>query len=208
MFIFYKINYTFGKSIISSINISFDYMNRHIFYIFLLCFTCFRLLVSCSDSDDPIESVTNEYTLDGKVFGITTEMSWVKANGRQTEDQLRLLEPIPDSDLYDLIIFSPRSGSSQLEGTYVYSKTGDVGTYNLEFVNATDGQDELNWYTNGDSGDSLEIVFVGKQEGGDIYRVTLPGFILNYGYWDYLAGKWVSLGQKPFKLTYEGFVNF
>ena len=208
MFIFYKINYTFGKSIISSINISFDYMNRRIFYFFLLCFTCWSLFVSCSDSDVQVEPVINEYELDGKVFDITTEMSWVKANDRQTEDQLRLLEPIPDSDLYDLIIFSPRSSSSQLEGTYVYSKTGDVGTYNLEFVHATDGQGDLEWYTNGDSGNSLEIAFVGRQEGRDIYRVTLSDFTLNYGYWDYLAGKWVSMGQKPFKLTYEGFVAF
>lgn len=208
MFIFYKINYTFGKSIISSINISFDYMNRHIFYIFLLCFACLSLFVSCSGSDAPVEPVANEYVLDGEVFSITTEMSWVEAGSRQAEDQLRLLEPIPDSDLYDLIIFSPRSSSSMLEGSYVYSKTGDVGTYDLEFVHAADGQGELQWYTNGDAGDRLEIELVGKQDGRDIYRVVLPDFILNYGYWDYLAGKWVSSGQKPFKLSYEGFISF
>ena len=206
MFIFYKINYTFGKSIISSINISFDYMNRRILYVLLLFFACFRLLVACSSSDAPIEPIVNEYELDGEVFSITSEMSWVKAGGQQAEDQLRLLEPIPDSDLYDLIIFSPRSGSSSLEGSYVFSKTGDVGTYNLEFVHATDGQGELQWYTNGDTGDRLEIEFVREQDDGDVYRVTLSGFVLNYGYWDYLAGKWVSLGQKPFKLSYEGFI--
>lgn len=206
MFIFYKINYTFGKSIISSINISFDYMNRRILYVLLLFIACLRLLVACSSSDAPVEPIVNEYELDGEVFSITSEMSWVEAGGGQAEDQLRLLEPIPDSDLYDLIIFSPRSSSSLLEGSYVFSKTGDVGTYNLQFVHAADGQGESQWYTNGDNGDRLEIEFVGEQDGGDVYRVTLSGFTLNYGYWDYLAGKWVSLGQKPFKYSYEGFI--
>lgn len=206
MFIFYKINYTFGKSIISSINISFDYMNDRILYVLLLFFVCLKLLVSCSSSDAPVEPIVNEYQLDGEVFSITSEMSWVKAGGRQAEDQLRLLEPIPDSDLYDLIIFSPKSSSSLLEGSYVYSQTGDVGTYNLEFVHAADGQGELLWYTNGDSGERLEIAYFGKQDGRDVYRVTLSGFVLNYGYWDYLAGKWVSLGQKSFKFSYEGFI--
>ena len=58
----------------------------------------------------------------------------------------------------------------------------------------------------GDEGDRLEIVFIGEQQGEDVYRVTLSGFTLNYGYWDYLAGKWVSYGQKPFRLTYEGVI--
>ena len=206
MFIFYKINYTFGKSIISSINISFDYMNGRILYVLLLFFACLKLLVSCSSSDAPVEPIVNEYELDGEVFSITGEMSWVKAGGGQAEDQLRLLEPISESDLYDLIIFSPKSSSSLLEGSYVYSQTGDVGTYNLQFVHAADGQGESEWYTNGDNGDRLEIEFFGEKDGRDVYRVTLSGFTLNYGYWDYLAGKWVSSGQKPFKYSYEGFI--
>lgn len=181
-------------------------MNDRILYVLLLFFVCLKLLVSCSSSDAPVEPIVNEYQLDGEVFSITSEMSWVKAGGRQAEDQLRLLEPIPDSDLYDLIIFSPKSSSSLLEGSYVYSQTGDVGTYNLEFVHAADGQGELLWYTNGDSGERLEIAYFGKQDGRDVYRVTLSGFVLNYGYWDYLAGKWVSLGQKSFKFSYEGFI--
>lgn len=204
MLIFYKINYTFGKSIISWINISFYPMKRRIIHFFFILFVCLGLLFSCSGSDSELEPVNNEYELDGEVFGITTEMFWVRAGSREAVDQLRLLEPLVNTDLYDMIILSPRSGSSSIEGTYIYSKTGDVGTYNLEFVHAVDAQGESEWFTNGDEGDRLEIVFIGEQEGRDVYRVTLTGFILNYGYWDYLAGKWVSFGQKPFKLSYEG----
>lgn len=207
MFIFYKINYTFGKSIISLINISFDDMNHRILYVFFVLFPCLGLLISCSSSDAPPDPLVNEYELDGETFSITTEMTWVEDGGQGAQNQLILREPLSDDSLYDLIILSPRSSSSSFEGTYVYSNTGDVGTYNLEFAHAVDDQGEWQWLTNGDNGDRLEIEYVGKQEGEDVYRIVLPSFILNYGYWDYLAGKWVSLGQKPFKLTYEGVVS-
>lgn len=179
-------------------------MKCRIIHFSFMLLACFMLLFSCSGSDSELEPVNNEYELDGEVFGITTEMFWVRAGSREAEDQLRLREPIMNTDLHDLIILSPRSGSSSIEGTYIYSKTGDVGTYNLEFVHAVDAQGGSEWFTNGDEGDRLEIVFIGEQEGEDVYRVTLAGFILNYGYWDYLAGKWVSFGQKPFRFSYEG----
>ncbi|WP_424352643.1 hypothetical protein [Lutimonas sp.] len=103
-----------------------------------------------------------------------------------------------------MIMISPVNGPSSLEGTYVYSKTGDIGTYDLKFVHATDGEDELLWYTNGEKGEVLSIQSMGERAGQKIYRIILSDFDLNYGYWDYLAGKWVSLGQKAFRLSYEG----
>ena len=180
-------------------------MNRYVNYVFLMFLACFGLLSSCSDGDSERESINNEYELDGEVFDITTTMSWVEGD-KDVGEHLSLREPIPDSDLHDLIILTPKSSSSSFEGIYVYSKTGDVGTYNLEFAHAVNDQGEWQWFTNGDGGDRLEIEFVGTLEGEDIYKVTLSGFTLNYGYWDYLAGKWVSFGQKPFRLTYEGVI--
>ncbi len=182
-------------------------MNQRFLYAFLMLSVSWLVLVSCSGSDDPPEPVNNEYELEQAVFEIKTQMFRVTTANQGAIEQLRLLEPLPGSDLFDLIIISPKSSSSSLEGVYVYSKTGDVGTYNLEFVHATDGQGESEWYTNGDEGDRLEIKLMGKKDGEEVYRVIIPSFILNYGYWDYLAGKWVSYGQKSFKFTYEGIIS-
>lgn len=164
-------------------------------------------LISCSGGDEPIEPLSNEYELEQEVFQINTQMYRVMSSNQGAVEQLRLLEPLPNSDLYDLINISPKSASSSLEGAYVYSKTGDVGTYNLEFVHATDAQSESEWYTNGDEGGRLEIEFMGKKNGEEIYRILIPSFVLNYGYWDFLASKWVSYGQKSFKLSYEGSIS-
>lgn len=166
----------------------------------------FSLLIalSCAEEDPPPEPINKEYELDGVLFEIKTNMYWKEATDQGELDQIRLLEPLFDSNLFDMIILIPIPGPSSLEGTYVFSKTADIGTYDLKFIHATDGQDDLLWYTNGDQGDELQIQAMGKKEGQDIYRILLSDFILNYGYWDYLAGKWVSLGQKSFRLSYEG----
>ena len=202
--LFCKINYTFGNSIISWINISFSCMKRVLLHrLVTLVFGLF-LVFSCSGDDSPPEPINNEYELDGSLFEIRTNMYWESEANEDGVDQIRLLEPLPDSALYDLIIFSPVPGPSALEGTYVFSKTGDIGTYDLNFAHATDGVDDLLWYTNGDQGEELQIEVMGKENGQDIYRILLSDFVLNYGYWDYLAGKWISLGKKTFRLSYEG----
>ena len=79
-----------------------------------------------------------------------------------------------------------------------------LGTYDLVFLHSTDVEESIEWYTNGDNGASLEIIYMGKVDGQEIYRILIPEFTLNYGYWDYLAGKWVSLGLKAFRFSYEG----
>jgi len=202
--LFCKINYTFGNSIISWINISFSYMIKVLLRRLVALFFGLFLVFSCSNDDSPPEPINNEYELDGTLFEIRTNMFWDSEANDSGVDQIRLLEPIPDSALYDLIMISPVPGPSALEGTYVYSKTGDIGTYDLRFAHATDGVDDLLWYTNGDQGEKLQIEVMGKENGQNIYRILLSDFVLNYGYWDYLAGKWVSLGKKTFRLSYEG----
>ena len=162
------------------------------------------LLVSCSDNDTIKEPLISEYKLDDELFSINTNMYWENAKTSGEVDQIRLMEPIPNADLFDLIIISPVPGPDSLEGNYIFSKTGDVGTYDLVFVHDFDGEDKYQWLTNGENGEGLVIELDGKENGQNIYRLIIPNFTLNYGYWDYLAGKWISEGQKQFKISYQG----
>lgn len=72
------------------------------------------------------------------------------------------------------------------------------------FVHGVDGDGAYEWLTDGDEGSELVIELDGKVDGQNIYRLVISNFILNYGYWDYLGGKWVSLGHKQFKISYQG----
>ncbi len=179
-------------------------MNNLLIYRSILSVFSLLMVFSCSDDDSTIDPINNEYELEAERFVINTNMYWVFAEDQGGSDHIRLLEPLPNSALFDLIMITPVPGPTALEGAYTFSKTGDIGTYNLELVHATDGIDELEWYTNGDQGEKLEIQSMGKINGQEIYRIVIPDFALNFGYWDYLAGKWVSLGQKSFRLSYEG----
>lgn len=175
--------------------------------MYFTLFLFFSSLLSCSDDDAPKDPIANEYELDEEVFPVNTEMYWEYSDDHGGIDQIRLKEPLAGSSLFDLIAISPVPGSESIEGIYVYSKTEDIGTYDLVFLHATDLDEELAWYTNGDAGGSLEITYMGKVEGKEVFRVIVSEFTLNYGYWDYLAGKWVSLGLKTFSLSYEGTIN-
>lgn len=180
-------------------------MKKGLLILRLSLFFCFTLVLSCADNETPPEAIENEYVLGDSVNEINTTMYWEYAGPEGGVDQIRLFEPLLDPDVYDLIVLSPVTGPSSLEGSYVFSKTGDVGTYDLKFVHATDGEGTQEWYTNGEDGARLQIRTMGKNQNGQVvYRILLPEFNLNYGYWDYLAGKWVSLGNKAFALSYEG----
>ena len=182
-------------------------MIRILVFRYLLLACSMLIVLSCSEDDQSPDPLNSEYELDGTLFQISTNMYWQSAGEQGAADQIRLLEPLLGSELYDLILLTPVPGPSSLKGLYIYSKTGDIGTYDLQLVHATDGVDDFLWSTNGDEGGDLEIQSMGKSEGEEIYRIILPEFTLNYGYWDYLAGKWVSQGQKQFKLTYEGSIE-
>jgi hypothetical protein len=131
------------------------------------------LLLSCSESDTIKDPLPSEYEIDNEKFEITTNMFWENATASGEADQIRLMEPIPDSSLYDLVILSPVPGPAELEGTYIFSKTGDIGTYNLVFVHATDGLDNYQWFTNGDTGGVLSIEPDGKENGQNRYRLVI-----------------------------------
>jgi len=179
-------------------------MKRFLLHRSIVLVFSFFLAFSCSDDDSVPDPINNEYELDGALFEIKTKMYWESAGAAGSVDQIRLKEPMVEGDLFDMIIISPVPGPSSLEGTYIFSQTGDIGTYDLKFVHATDGVDNLEWFTNGDNGDRLEVQLMSNKNGQKIYRILIQEFNLNYGYWDYLASKWISLGKKPFMLSYEG----
>lgn len=179
-------------------------MLRQGFYAGIVVILLLSPLVSCSSSDTVKEPLVSEYELEDTVYGISTNMYWEKASASDEVDQLRLNELIPNTSLSNLIVIIPVPGPASLEGTYVYSSTGDIGTYDLVFVHEVDGEGEYKWLTDGDEGSELVIEYDGRVDGQDIYRLIIPGFTLNYGYWDYLSGKWISLGHKQFKISYQG----
>ncbi len=179
-------------------------MSAHVLHWRIVGALMLVLLVSCSDNDPIKDPLVSEYELNDDLFSINTNMYWESANASGEVDQIRLMEPIPNADLFDLIIISPVPGPDSLEGNYIFSKTGDVGTYDLVFVHDFDGEDKYQWLTNGENGEGLVIELDGKENGQNIYRLIIPNFTLNYGYWDYLAGKWISEGQKQFKISYQG----
>ena len=179
-------------------------MSAHVLHWRIVGALMLVLLASCSDNDPIKDPLVSEYELNDDLFSINTNMYWESANASGEVDQIRLMEPIPNADLFDLIIISPVPGPDSLEGNYIFSKTGDVGTYDLVFVHDFDGEDKYQWLTNGENGEGLVIELDGKENGQNIYRLIIPNFTLNYGYWDYLAGKWISEGQKQFKISYQG----
>lgn len=179
-------------------------MLRQVIFLIAIVALVISSLVSCSGSDTVKEPLVSEYQLENELYAISTKMYWERASVSGEVDQLRLMELIPETSLSDLIIISPVPGPASLEGTYVYSSTGDIGTYDLVFVHGVDGDGAYEWLTDGDEGSELVIELDGKVDGQNIYRLVISNFILNYGYWDYLGGKWVSLGHKQFKISYQG----
>jgi len=179
-------------------------MKRGFFPNFLPYIFCLFIGFSCSSGEDPLEPINKQYRLDQSVFEINSNMYWEYSDVQGGTDEIRLMEPLPGEIGDDLIVLKPVPGPADLEGVYTYSKTGAVGTYDLNFIHGIDAQGDFLWKTNGDFGQALEIRLVGKSEGQKLYRILIDDFTLNYGYWDYLAAKWISLGQKSFQLSYEG----
>ena len=97
------------------------------FFCYFLPFLVFSALLSCSGDDTPPDPITNEYELDANLFEINTQMYWELSEEHGGVDQIRLKEPLSGSSLFDVIIISPVPGSNSIEGSYVYSKTEDVG---------------------------------------------------------------------------------
>ncbi len=175
----------------------------------LFLFVASVVLVSCSDDDDDPKVDPNEYSIDGATSAITATPFWVDGNPNHgTVDHIRFVEPVNKTALSDLFKITPISGTNPLEGTYTYSDSGDVGTYNLTLTHNWDGGFGYDWTTNGASGSVLEIELIKDEPStGNIYDITISKFTLDYGNWDFAAGTWVSEGTKELVFHYRGTID-
>ena len=174
---------------------------------YCFAFIFFFSLFGCSDDEVDPTFVESEFWLDQNLYSIETNLYWQKVSEAGQEDQIRLLQEVSQDGETDMIIVIPVVGSGELEGSYIYSKTRDVRTYDLVYVRNIDEKDNFEWITNGNSGSTLTIVRAGYENGKPIYTVIIEDFELNYGFYDFLGDKWVSLGVKQFNFQYQGIIE-
>ena len=174
-----------------------------IFSLFLLC----MIWIGCSEEEVDPTIVESEYRLDEQLFEIDTRMFWRSATEPGSEDQLRLLQEVSEDGETDMIVVIPVVGSGKLAGSYIYSKTGDIRTYDVVYVRNIENEKSFEWITNGNSGTPLTIVRAGTENGEPIYTIQIEDFELNYGYYDFLGDKWISLGLKKFSFQYQGVIE-
>lgn len=162
------------------------------------------IFVSCSESEVDPTFVESEYELDGRLYPIDSNLFWKRINEPGTEDQIRLVQTVESDAETDVIILIPVLGNGPIEGSYIYSKTGDIRTYDIVYVRNVDNEEKYEWITNGNQGDPLNIIRAGSENGKPIYTITLDDFDLNFGFYDFLGDKWVSNGIKKFRFQYQG----
>jgi hypothetical protein len=167
------------------------------------------LLISsaCSEEEMDPEIIESEYELDGKVYSIETNLFWVRSDRAGEEDQLRLIQETSGEGEEDMIVLIPVQGDGRLEGSYIYSKTGDIRTYDIVYVKNIENKNSFEWITNGDVGSPLQIIRAGSVNGKPRYTVLIDDFDLNYGFYDFLGDAWVSLGIKKFRFQYQGTID-
>ena len=175
---------------------------------------CARLVIlglllfsACSDEEVDPTFVESEYELDGELFKIDSSLFWVKADEGGQEDQIRLIQQTSPQGQNDMIVLIPVQGNGKLEGSYIYSKTGDIRTYNIVYVKNIVNENSFDWITDGDVGSPLEIIRAGSRDGKPVYTIRIDDFDLNYGFYDFLGDAWVSLGVKKFKFQYQGLID-
>jgi len=161
----------------------------------------------CSEDDVDPTFVESEYELDGKRYSIDSNLFFTKAAEAGEEDQIRLIQETSPDGQQDMILFIPVQGSGRFEGSYIYSKTGDIRTYNVVYVRNMQSDDSFDWVTNGDQGSPMQIIRAGSQNGEPVYTIIIEDFDLNYGFYDFLGDKWVSLGIKKFRFQYQGTID-
>ncbi len=174
-----------------------------------VCSVCvvFAALSGCAEEEVDPTFVESEFRLDDALFKIETNLYWQKAGESGEEDQIRLLQEVSDNGEMDMIVLIPVLGSSNLEGSYIYSKTGDIRTYNAVYVRNIENENEFEWITNGNFGSPLTIVRAGSENGQPVYTLKIEDFELNYGFYDFVGDKWVSLGVKKFSFQYQGVID-
>ncbi len=164
-------------------------------------------LSACSEEEVDPTFVESEYELDGETYRIDSSLFWVKADEGGEQDQIRLIQQTSAEGKNDMIVLIPVQGSGKLEGSYIYSKTGDIRTYNVVYVKNILNDNSFEWITDGDMGSPLEIIRAGTKDGKPLYTIRIEDFDLNYGFFDFLGDTWVSLGVKKFRFQYQGIID-
>lgn len=178
-------------------------------WLIWLCGACILFLgfSGCSDEEVDPTFVESEFRLDDALYKIDSNLYWHRPDESGEEDQIRLLQEVSGDGENDMIVLIPVLGSGSLEGSYIFSKTGDIRTYNLVYVRDIDNEKSFEWITNGNLGAPLTIIRAGSENGQPIYTIQIEDFDLNYGFYDFLGDKWVSLGVKKFSFQYQGVIE-
>ncbi len=98
-------------------------------YSFVICWA----LLGCSDEQVDPTPVESEFLLDGTLYKIESKMYWQRVEEPGEEDQIRLMQKVSEGGETDMIVVIPVLGSGKLEGSYIFSKTGDNRTGQLTF---------------------------------------------------------------------------
>ena len=167
----------------------------------------FFALSGCSEEEVDPTFVESQYLIDDTLFKIETNLYWERPKESGAEDQIRLLQEVSGNGEKDMIVLVPVLGTGSLEGSYIYSKTGDIRTYNVVYVRNIEDENNFEWITNGNFGNALTIVRAGSENGEPVYTLKIEDFELNYGFYDFLGDKWVSLGVKKFSFQYQGVIE-
>ncbi len=160
------------------------------------------------DADVEITIVVNEpdnnYTLDGVVYSIDSEMFWYSVSmGGPTVTYIRLITAVPGQENPDLLKLYPNMGINELPGTYTFDNDeAPVGTYDVG-------------YTSGYAGFNYDWTAIGKTGSGDLVITELETgvykfegtMVLSVGSYDYETGEFTETSTKNLTLDYIGGVT-
>jgi len=149
----------------------------------------------------------NKYVLDGSDMPLTSNAFYYE-DPQSGLVYIRFLADVTGQDNPNLIKLYPVAGPNVIQGTYTYSDSGDIGTYDAGMTSNYAGFN-YDWTTNGDSGLEMEIelVYEGETTIENVYDITLTSYTLNYGNWNFANFTWDSLGTKSFSITYRGVID-
>lgn len=149
----------------------------------------------------------NKYVLDGTDLPLTSNAFYYE-DPQNLKVYIRFLADVSGQDNPNLIKLYPVAGPNVLEGTYTYSDSGDIGTYDAGMTSNYAGFN-FDWTTDGDGGQDLkiELVYEGDTTVENVYDITLTSYTLNYGNYNFATGELDSLGTKSFSITYRGVID-
>lgn len=155
----------------------------------------------------------NVYTLDGDELAIGTSDNpnffWFDGTAQGGTVYLRMLGDVAGQDNPNLIKLLPVAGPNPIHGSYTWSDSGAIGTYDVGMT-ANYAGFSYDWTTDsGESNDklSIQLIYKASNSSNNIYEIILPSYSLNYGNWDWSEGVFKSEGTKTFSVYYRGKID-